>query len=152
MARVFAQRPLRSSPNVVDDVVSLARRHDVAAEGRVVEGDAAGALIAAAKEQEADLIVMGSHGRPDLRRVFLDSVVRTAPTRCSSSAARFREGCVHGRFMAPSPRLPKIRAMRYRSGFLRVVARCLGLLKALGRRQPQFVAMPVRLRNPRCSR
>ena len=69
--------------NVVDNAVTAARTHDVTADGRVAEGNAADALIAAANGQEADLIVMGSHGRRGIRRFFLgsvaESVVRVAP-------------------------------------------------------------------------
>ena len=65
--------------------VALARLHGVAAEGRAVEGRAA--LIEAAKERAAHLIVVGSHGRRGLRRLFLgsvaESVARVAPFRFS---------------------------------------------------------------------
>jgi len=87
---LFAQ-----AQQIVDDAVALARTHNVAAEGRLVEGDAADALVATAKEQETDLVVVGSHGRRGIRRFFLgsvaESVVRAAPVpvlvvRTSASA------------------------------------------------------------------
>lgn len=141
--------------NVVDDAVSLTRIHDAAAEGHVVEGDPAGELVAAAKDHDADLIVMGSHGRRGLRRFFLGSVAETScgrprpgARRPQRDSAKGRSRAVHGSFTTP----PQDRAMRYRSGFLRIVARCLGPLRALGRRQPQLVAVPVRVRNTRRSR
>lgn len=68
---------------VIDATLASARAHNVAAEGRVAEGDAGDVLIAAAKKQEADLIVTGSHGRRGIQRLFLGSVaehvVRSAP-------------------------------------------------------------------------
>jgi nucleotide-binding universal stress UspA family protein len=67
---------------VVDKAVALARAHGVAAEGRVVDGSAERALIDAATDRSADLIVLGSHGRRGMRRFFLgsvaESVVRSA--------------------------------------------------------------------------
>ena len=67
----------------VDSAVATARGHGVSAEGRVADGSTEPALIAAAREVSADLIVLGSHGRRGLRRLFLGSVaegvVQTAP-------------------------------------------------------------------------
>jgi nucleotide-binding universal stress UspA family protein len=68
---------------VVDGAVVEARAADVAAEGRIAEGNASRALIAVAKRESADLIVTGSHGRRGVRRVFVGSIaetiVRTSP-------------------------------------------------------------------------
>jgi universal stress protein A len=51
--------------------------------GSVVEGDAADSIIDAAKKHNADLIVMGSHGRKGLGRLLMGSVAevvfRNAP-------------------------------------------------------------------------
>jgi nucleotide-binding universal stress UspA family protein len=67
---------------VIDAAVAKASARGVVAESHVVNGDAVTALIAAARENRADLIVLGSHGRRGLRRLFLGSVaeavVRTA--------------------------------------------------------------------------
>jgi nucleotide-binding universal stress UspA family protein len=67
---------------VVDKAVALARAHGVAAAGCVVAGNAERALIDAATDRSADLIVLGSHGRRGMRRFFLgsvaESVVRSA--------------------------------------------------------------------------
>jgi nucleotide-binding universal stress UspA family protein len=69
--------------HVVDEAAAAARARNVAAEGQVVEGSTSDALIAAAQKEEADLIVLGSHGRRGIRRFFLgsvaESVVRAAP-------------------------------------------------------------------------
>jgi len=76
LLRVEAQR-------IVDGAVAFARTRDVVAEGSVVDGAAAEALIAAARERRADLLVLGSHGRRGIQRFFLGSVaaavVRAAP-------------------------------------------------------------------------
>jgi len=56
---------------------------EVVAEHRLMEGDAVGAILAAARETHADLVVMGTHGRTGLRRLLMGSVaeqvVRRAP-------------------------------------------------------------------------
>jgi nucleotide-binding universal stress UspA family protein len=67
---------------VVDAAVAAASAHGVTAESHIVDGDADAALVAAARDKHADVIVLGSHGRRGLRRLFLGSVaeavVRTA--------------------------------------------------------------------------
>lgn len=79
-----ANRELHAqAQRIVDRALASARARGVAAEGRVVEGKPVDVLIDAAKERQADLIVLGSHGRSGLERFFLGSVaegvVRTAP-------------------------------------------------------------------------
>jgi nucleotide-binding universal stress UspA family protein len=73
----------KEAQQVVDKALALARADDVSAEGRVVDGMPSDALIAAAQERRADLIVLGSHGRRGVQRFFLgsvaESVVRTGP-------------------------------------------------------------------------
>lgn len=67
---------------LLEDAATVARAHGVLPETRVVEGPTAATLIEAAHDRDADLIVVGSHGRRGLRRFFLGSiaerVVRTA--------------------------------------------------------------------------
>jgi nucleotide-binding universal stress UspA family protein len=61
----------------------LALARGVAAESLVLEGSPSEALVAAAVREQADLIILGSHGRRGLQRLLLGSVaetvVRTAP-------------------------------------------------------------------------
>jgi len=60
-----------------------ARKDGVEAEPLILRGFADEAIIAAAKQQHADLIVMGTHGRRGAARLFLGSVaarvISTAP-------------------------------------------------------------------------
>jgi nucleotide-binding universal stress UspA family protein len=55
----------------------------VPCERRLVTGDPATAIVELAREENVDLIVMGTHGRTGLRRLLMGSiaeaVVRTAP-------------------------------------------------------------------------
>jgi len=63
--------------------LALAHARGVAAESRVLEGHPSEALVDAAIREQADLIVLGSHGRRGMQRLLLGSVaetvVRTAP-------------------------------------------------------------------------
>jgi len=52
-------------------------------ERRVVEGDAATEILRVAKETDADLIVMGTHGRTGLRRLLMGSVAELVVRRAS---------------------------------------------------------------------
>jgi nucleotide-binding universal stress UspA family protein len=68
---------------VVHKALASANARGVSAEGRVIGGNPGEALITAAQQRSADLIVVGSHGRHGLQRLFLGSVaehvVRHAP-------------------------------------------------------------------------
>ena len=82
---------------VVDRALESAAAKGVEARGRVVEGTTWEAILALAGEEQADLIVVGSHGRRGLQRFFLGSVaehvVRTAavPVLVVRSATPTRE-------------------------------------------------------------
>jgi nucleotide-binding universal stress UspA family protein len=68
---------------IVDRALSAASAQHVAASGEIARGRSSDVLIAASREHRADLIVVGSHGRQGMQRLFLGSVaetlVRTAP-------------------------------------------------------------------------
>jgi nucleotide-binding universal stress UspA family protein len=68
---------------VVAKAVGLADARGISAKGHVIGGNPDEALIAVAQQQGADLIVVGSHGRHGLHRLFLGSVaegiVRKSP-------------------------------------------------------------------------
>jgi hypothetical protein len=57
----------------VGRVVGFMQSEGANAEGRVIEGEPANAIVGVARERGADLIVTGSHGRTGLDRVLLGS-------------------------------------------------------------------------------
>lgn len=58
---------------------------------RVVQGDPAAELLRVASEAEADLIVVGTHGRTGLRRLFAGSVARNVMVHAPCSVLVVRE-------------------------------------------------------------
>jgi len=60
-----------------------APRADVRAERRLAEGDAVEEILRVAKEANADLIVMGTHGRTGLGRLLMGSVAEQVVRRAS---------------------------------------------------------------------
>jgi nucleotide-binding universal stress UspA family protein len=73
---------IAKAPMSVDRAVDYARGH-LETEGSPVEGKAADAIVAEAKNRGAALIVMGTRGRPGLERFFsgsvTENVLQTAP-------------------------------------------------------------------------
>jgi nucleotide-binding universal stress UspA family protein len=67
----------------LDEQLAKARMQYPRTEGMIVEGESWRAILQAAKDKDADLIVMGTHGRTGIARVFLGSVaeriVRLSP-------------------------------------------------------------------------
>ena len=68
--------------------ISVRGRH---AERDVRLGDAATEVVAAAREWAADLVVLGAHCEPLLRRGFVGSVTRTVLDRVESSVLVVRQ-------------------------------------------------------------
>jgi len=68
---------------VVADGVSRARKSGITAQGCTLEGEPVHQIVAYAKRIKADAIVMGTHGRSGMRRLFMGSVaervLRSAP-------------------------------------------------------------------------
>lgn len=73
------------APKAVEDLIQKAREYtaavkkkaeaaDVRSESFIGEGEAYEAVVKLAKEQAADVIVLGSHGRTGLRRLLMGSV------------------------------------------------------------------------------
>ncbi|HWC05558.1 MAG TPA: universal stress protein [Methylomirabilota bacterium] len=71
--RADAQRQL-------DRVVAKAKKSGVRAKGLLLEGVAHDRIVRAARSTRADLIVLGTHGRTGLGRVFLGSVAARVVT------------------------------------------------------------------------
>ena len=67
----------------LDAQVKRADEAGVRSEGRLLEGIPAEQIVLLAGEQQADLVVLGTHGRHGLARVFMGSVA----TRVVSTAA-----------------------------------------------------------------
>jgi len=65
---------VRQAKGFVAEVQARAAAAGVPAETYVSESEASQAIINMAKEQKADIIVMGSHGRTGLRRLLMGSV------------------------------------------------------------------------------
>lgn len=87
------ERSLRTqSQRQLAKLVARARKAGVRATGLLLEGQPAERIVRAAKANHADLIVMGTHGRSGLAKLFLGSVaervVGTAP--CPVLTARGR--------------------------------------------------------------
>jgi nucleotide-binding universal stress UspA family protein len=66
--------PLSQVEAVLEDAASRARAAGVKATTRAVEGDAAAAILSAAEEYEADLIVIGNKGIGSVKRFVLGNV------------------------------------------------------------------------------
>jgi nucleotide-binding universal stress UspA family protein len=67
----------------VDAVTKLATAKGVKAKGVVSRSDiVSDAIIAAAKKQKAELVVMASHGRKGIKRLLLGSETQQVLTHC----------------------------------------------------------------------
>jgi nucleotide-binding universal stress UspA family protein len=78
-----ANEMMKEDKRWLDALVVKAKERYVLIDGAVTAGEPWLAILALAKAQHADLIVMGTHGRKGLSRVFLGSVaekvVRLSP-------------------------------------------------------------------------
>ena len=73
----------KEASKLLDDLVERAKRLGIEAEGKWVEGPPFVEIIHMAKKMNADLIIMGTHGRTGLSNIVIGSqaerVVRQAP-------------------------------------------------------------------------
>ena len=65
---------VKKAKSIVEDVKKKAGSEGIKAEGMVKEGDAYKSIVAIAKQQKADAIIMGSRGRTGLKRLLMGSV------------------------------------------------------------------------------
>lgn len=70
----LAEAMYRRDVRAVDALIERARSIGVAVERRIVDGDPASALVDAAVELDADLVVAGTHGRTGIDKFLLGSV------------------------------------------------------------------------------
>ncbi len=69
-AKVWAVAPDANVQAVVEEAVADVRIHGVEAKSHTVTGDAAEALLEVAKQEDADLIVVGNRGMHGVKRVL----------------------------------------------------------------------------------
>jgi nucleotide-binding universal stress UspA family protein len=67
----------------LDTLIARAKRAGVRAAGLLLEGVASDRIVRAAKARHADVIVMGTHGRTGLSRLFLGSVASRVVSQAS---------------------------------------------------------------------
>lgn len=80
---------IKELTKIHEDIVSRAesklREKGLATEGRVLQGDPRSVIVQAAKEEGADLVVVGSHGRTGLAKMLLGSVAGHVVTHAPCS-------------------------------------------------------------------
>jgi nucleotide-binding universal stress UspA family protein len=79
------QESLREHRQIAEESAARLSRAGRRATAHVVEGDPATELIRLADERQADLIMLGTHGRTGIARVLLGSVARNVLTHASMS-------------------------------------------------------------------
>jgi nucleotide-binding universal stress UspA family protein len=111
------ERPLRAaySPN-----------RPIAVEYRWIQGDAAREIIRAADGLEADLIVVGTHGRTGLRRLLAGSVAATVLHKSSRCVLALRAG-------HPQQQVEGVRVILHPTDFSRASEAALNVARALAR-------------------
>jgi nucleotide-binding universal stress UspA family protein len=77
----FAIGGLEPSMESLKPLLNEFRPSDVPYEHRVLMGDPADTVVRVAKEEDADMIVVGSHGRTGLVRLLMGSVAETIVRR-----------------------------------------------------------------------
>ncbi len=78
--------------SLLAEAEAVPKRHQVSATTHLEQGIIAQRLLACAKEQGCDLIVIGSHGRTGLQRVLLGSVAHAVAQLAPEMVLIVREG------------------------------------------------------------
>lgn len=87
----IGQQIIADHQRLADETVARLTRAGLSASAKVVEGDAATELIRLADEDQAELIVVGTHGRTGLGRLVLGSVARNVMLHASCSVLVVRQ-------------------------------------------------------------
>lgn len=74
MKETIVEKELRMAENIIRDLKTSAEKEGVTVTGLVYSGKPYEAVINAAKEKRADLIIVGSHGRTGIERLLMGSV------------------------------------------------------------------------------
>lgn len=77
------ERAHERSAAILDEARDLAAEHDREVATAIRVGKPAREIVDYAEEHDADVIVVGSHGRPPVARVLLGSVAETVTRRAS---------------------------------------------------------------------
>lgn len=92
----LAEAALDEHRRIADEAATRLREAGLRASARVSQGDPSDAIITAASEGGADLIVTGSHGRTGLTRMLLGSVARNVTLHAGCSVLVVRGGDASG--------------------------------------------------------
>lgn len=90
-----AQASRRAHETRADRLVKELAGAGLDATAQVAEGDPATQIMAAAAESQADLVVLGTHGRTGLARLLLGSVARNVVNHATASVLVVRERGQH---------------------------------------------------------
>jgi nucleotide-binding universal stress UspA family protein len=82
---LIAEQELQAAERNVKKVKDAAEKEGVKADGLVLGGKPSEAIIETAKEKNADLIVLGSHGRTGVEKLLMGSVAERVIVLSSSA-------------------------------------------------------------------
>ncbi len=87
----MATRITVAAQRALDDIVAMHRTRAIELQTSLVQGDPREAVLGVAKEIEADLIVMGTHGRRGIARALIGSVAESIVRTSSIPVLTLRE-------------------------------------------------------------
>ena len=79
------QEQMRASQELVSEAEKKLRLAGLTTEARVIRGDPGEAIVKVARTEGADLVVVGSHGRTGIAKLFLGSVASHVVTHAPCS-------------------------------------------------------------------
>jgi CBS domain-containing protein/nucleotide-binding universal stress UspA family protein len=99
LAQVLRQEESRHR-EIADRAAAGLRNRGLSVDARVERGDARTVLVDAARSEEADLVIVGSHGRTGLKRLLLGSVASYVVAHAPCSVLVVKEPQMQDRTMA----------------------------------------------------